>query len=233
MWTTRNNARGRQLQWRTTARSTERGHPTSIAQRHSARKAGNGEVSDTNARTQGGRRTSSGGVDGGVDRRRQSPDDVPRICESECALAARMCFGLLCTRFGKSRHAGAVHKGRRLLPISTSEDTGMARRRTTRTGAGSRARMQRHDATTCGGHLVVLAARKKGIGGRDLTLRRRQTTRRAGRADDEPVCGCWTRARRGICAGKPRCCARTQPRASHAGGPQAVARRLSTGHHAG
>jgi hypothetical protein len=43
-----------------------------------------------------------------------------------------------------------VHRGRRLLPISTSEDTGMARRRTTRTGAGLRARMQRHDATTCG-----------------------------------------------------------------------------------
>jgi hypothetical protein len=60
-----------------------------------------------------------------------------------------------------------------------------------------------------------------------------QKTRHAGRADDEPVCGCWTRARRGICAGKPRCCARTQPRASHAGGPQAVARRLSTGRHAG
>jgi hypothetical protein len=108
---------------------------------------------------------------------------------------------MLCTRFGKSRHAGGVHRGRRLLPISTSEDTGMARRRTMRTWAGSRACMQRHDATTCGGHLVVLAARKKGMGGRNLTLRRRRTTRRAGRVDDDLACGSWTRARRGIRAG--------------------------------
>jgi hypothetical protein len=80
----------------------------------------------------------------------------------------------------------------------------MARRRTTHIGAGSRARMQRHEATTCGGHLVVLAARKKGMGGRDLTLQRRRTTRRAGRADDEPVCGYWTRARRGIASAARR-----------------------------
>jgi hypothetical protein len=104
-------------------------------------------------------------------------------------------LGLLRTRFGKSRRAGTMHRGRRLLPISTSKDTGMARRRTTRTGAGSRSRMQRHDATTCGGHLVVLAARKKGIGGWDLTLQRRQTTRHAGRAEDEACRACRRRAR--------------------------------------
>ena len=34
-------------------------------------------------------------------------------------------------------------------------------------------------------------------GGRDLTLRRRRTARRAERADNEPTSGCWTRAWRG------------------------------------
>jgi hypothetical protein len=77
-------------------------------------------------------------------------------------------LGLLRTRFGKSRRAGGgggVHRGRCLLLISTSEDTCMARRRTTRTGAGLSERMQRHDATMCGGHLVVLAARSSCAGG--------------------------------------------------------------------
>jgi hypothetical protein len=52
VWTTRDSARGRQLQRRTTARSTERGHPASTARRHSARRAGSGEASGANARTQ-------------------------------------------------------------------------------------------------------------------------------------------------------------------------------------
>jgi hypothetical protein len=56
---------------------------------------------------------------------------------------------------------------------------------------------------------------KKGVGGRDLTLRQRRTTKRAGRADDEPACGGWTRARRGIRAGELRRLAAAQ--ASHAG----------------
>jgi hypothetical protein len=74
-----------------------------------------------------------------------------------------------CCAHGSAKRAarGAVHRGRRLLPISTSEDTGMARRRTTHTGAGLRARMKRHDATTCGGHLAVLAVRNSCAGGID------------------------------------------------------------------
>jgi hypothetical protein len=54
-----------------------------------------------------------------------------RICESQYALATRMCLGLQHARFGESRHAGPVRRGRRVLYNSTSEDTCMARRRTT------------------------------------------------------------------------------------------------------
>jgi hypothetical protein len=83
----------------------------------------------------GVRRTSSRGLDGGagggVDGRRPSPDDVPRIGESECVLATRMCLGLQRAWFGESRRVGAVRRGRRVLSNSTSEDTCMARRRTT------------------------------------------------------------------------------------------------------
>jgi hypothetical protein len=65
-----------------------------------------------------------------VDGLRQSPNDVSRIGESECALATRMCLGLQRAWFGESRRAGAVRRGRRVLSNSTSEDTCMARRRT-------------------------------------------------------------------------------------------------------
>jgi hypothetical protein len=43
-----------------------------------------------------------------------------------------------CCAHGSANRAarGAVHRGRRQLPILTSEDTGMDRRRTTHTGAG-------------------------------------------------------------------------------------------------
>jgi hypothetical protein len=147
----------------------------------------------------GGRRTSYRGRGGGRQTSSESQRRRAAHMRKRVRASCEDVFWGCCAHGSANRAArGAVHRGRRLLPISTSEDTGMARRRTTHIGAGSRARMQRHDTTTCGGHLVVLAARKKGMGRWDLTLQRRRTTRRVGRADDEPACGCWTRARRGI-----------------------------------
>jgi hypothetical protein len=79
------------------------------------------------------------GVDGGGGRQtrtrgdghHRSLDDRLRAGEHEYALAARMCLGLQCAWFDESRHVGAMHRGRRVLSNSTSEDTCMARRRTT------------------------------------------------------------------------------------------------------
>jgi hypothetical protein len=69
----------------------------------------------------GGRQTRTRG-----DGNHRSLDDGLRAGERECALAARMCLGLQRARFDESRHVGAVHRGRRVLSNSTSEDTGMA-----------------------------------------------------------------------------------------------------------
>jgi hypothetical protein len=58
-----------------------------------------------------------------VDKHRRSLNDGLRASERECALQECGFGDVAHVRFYESRRAGAVHRGRRVMPVSTSEDT--------------------------------------------------------------------------------------------------------------
>jgi hypothetical protein len=103
-------------------------------------------------------------VDGGVDGCRQSPDDVPRIGESECALATRMYLGLQRAWFGESRRAGAVRRVDAYCPTRRARIRVWLddEQRTMRTRVGLRVRRLRNDhsePTTTHGASAIDATR--------------------------------------------------------------------------